>query len=57
MGGALGGGVMALLGAMAFKAMKDSGQEQARVPLGLAKPGPNPRCRNWNNAPNWCSGQ
>jgi len=31
----IGGGVMALLGAMAFKALKGSGQNVERVPLGL----------------------
>jgi uncharacterized membrane protein YebE (DUF533 family) len=34
-GGALGGGVMALLGAMAFSALKESGQQDVEVPLGL----------------------
>ena len=34
-GGALGGGVMALLGAMAFSALKESGHEDVEVPLGL----------------------
>ncbi|WP_054032120.1 tellurite resistance TerB family protein [Desulfatitalea tepidiphila] len=38
MKGALGGGVMALLGAMAFKALKGSGQGGERVPLGLLEP-------------------
>lgn len=38
MKGALGGGVMALLGAMAFKALKGSGQGGGRVPLGLLEP-------------------
>jgi len=38
MGGALGGGVMALLGAMAFKALQGSGQSPAQVPLGLLEP-------------------
>jgi len=37
-GGALGGGVMALLGAMAFKALQGSGQSAGRVPLGLMEP-------------------
>jgi uncharacterized membrane protein YebE (DUF533 family) len=35
MGGALGGGVMALLGAMAFSALKKGGQPAAEVPIGL----------------------
>ncbi len=35
---ALGGGVMALLGAMAFKALQGSGQESGKVPLGLTEP-------------------
>jgi uncharacterized membrane protein YebE (DUF533 family) len=35
MGGALGGGVMALLGAMAFSALKKGGQPTAEVPVGL----------------------
>jgi hypothetical protein len=38
LGGALGGGVMALLGAMAFKALQGSGQSAGRVPLGLMEP-------------------
>ena len=38
MGGALGGGLMALLGAMAFNALKGSGQGAGKVPLGLAEP-------------------
>ena len=38
LGGALGGGVMALLGAMAFKALKGSGQSTGQVPLGLREP-------------------
>ncbi len=38
MGGALGGGVMALLGAMAFKALQGSGQSTGQVPIGLLEP-------------------
>jgi uncharacterized membrane protein YebE (DUF533 family) len=38
LGGALGGGLMALLGAMAFNALKSSGQGSGRVPLGLMEP-------------------
>lgn len=38
LGGALGGGVMALLGAMAFKALQGSGQSTGKVPLGLLEP-------------------
>lgn len=38
MGGALGGGVMALLAAMAFQALKDSGSRTSQVPLGLMEP-------------------
>jgi uncharacterized membrane protein YebE (DUF533 family) len=34
-GGALGGGVMALLGSMAFSALKESGHQEVEVPLGL----------------------
>jgi len=37
LGGALGGGVMAILGAMAFKALKNAGQ-RPQVPLGLLEP-------------------
>jgi uncharacterized membrane protein YebE (DUF533 family) len=37
-GGALGGGVMALLGAMAYQALKGGGREQPEVPLGLVEP-------------------
>ncbi|NLC70261.1 MAG: tellurite resistance TerB family protein [Desulfuromonadaceae bacterium] len=36
-GGAMGGGLMALLGTMAYQALKKSGQ-QAKAPLGLVKP-------------------
>jgi uncharacterized membrane protein YebE (DUF533 family) len=36
--GAVGGGVMALLGAMAFKALKGGGGQKPRVPLGLQEP-------------------
>jgi uncharacterized membrane protein YebE (DUF533 family) len=38
MGGAMGGGVMALLAAMAFQALKGSGAQQPQVPLGLMEP-------------------
>ena len=38
MGGALGGGVMALLGAMAFQALKASGGQSPEVPVGLVEP-------------------
>ena len=38
LGGALGGGLMALLGAMAFKALQGTGQSTGRVPLGLVEP-------------------
>ena len=38
LGGALGGGVMALLGAMAFKALQGSGQGSGQAPLGLIEP-------------------
>jgi uncharacterized membrane protein YebE (DUF533 family) len=38
MGGALGGGVMALLGAMAFQALRGSGSGEPAVPLGLRTP-------------------
>ncbi len=38
MRGGLGGGVMALLGAMAYQALKNRGGQTARVPLGLAAP-------------------
>lgn len=38
MSGALGGGLMALLGAMAFKALKSSGPETSEVPIGLQEP-------------------
>jgi uncharacterized membrane protein YebE (DUF533 family) len=38
LGGALGGGVMALLGTLAFQALKGSGQSSARVPLSLMEP-------------------
>lgn len=38
MGGAMGGGVMALLGAIAFNAIKASGQKQPQIPVGLVEP-------------------
>ena len=38
LGGALGGGLMALLGAMTFKALQGTGQSTGRVPLGLVEP-------------------
>ncbi len=37
-GGALGGGVLALLGAMAYQALKDTGAEKPSVPVGLTQP-------------------
>jgi len=37
-GGALGGGVMALLGTMAYQALKGAGSQQPKVPLGLLEP-------------------
>lgn len=37
-GGAMGGGVMALLAAMAFQALKGSGSRQPQVPIGLMEP-------------------
>ncbi len=36
--GAVGGGLMALLGAMALKALKGSGEQNQRVPVGLLEP-------------------
>lgn len=38
LGGALGGGVMALLGMMAYKSLQGSGQSTGQVPLGLQEP-------------------
>ncbi len=38
LGGAVGGGLMALLGAMAFNALKGSGQNPTAMPLGLLEP-------------------
>lgn len=38
LGGALGGGVMALLGVMAYQALKGSGTQKPQVPLGLVEP-------------------
>ncbi len=38
LGGAVGGGVMALLGMLAFNALKGSGQEQPPIPAGLLEP-------------------
>ena len=38
LGGAVGGGLMALLGAMAFNALKGSGAQKQRVPVGLLEP-------------------
>ena len=37
-GGALGGGVMALLGTMAYQALKGAGSQEPEVPLGLQEP-------------------
>ena len=37
-GGALGGGVMALLGTMAYQALKGAGSQEPEVPLGLLEP-------------------
>lgn len=38
LGGAVGGGLMALLGAMALKAIKGSGRQTQQVPVGLMEP-------------------
>lgn len=38
LGGALGGGVMALLATMAFQALRGSGSRQPQVPIGLMEP-------------------
>ncbi|MEE9912733.1 MAG: tellurite resistance TerB family protein [Deltaproteobacteria bacterium] len=38
LGGAVGGGLMALLGALAFNALKGSGQQKPRIPAGLLEP-------------------
>ena len=38
LGGAVGGGLMALLGAMAFKAIKGSGTQSQQAPVGLMEP-------------------
>ena len=38
LGGALGGGVMALLGTMAYQALKGAGSQEPEVPLGLQEP-------------------
>lgn len=38
MGGAVGGGLMALLGVMAYKALKGGGVQTSRLPMGLAEP-------------------
>lgn len=38
LGGAVGGGLMALLAAMAYKALKDTGAETSGVPMGLSEP-------------------
>ena len=38
LGGALGGGVMALLGTMAYQALKGTGSQEPEVPLGLQEP-------------------
>lgn len=38
LGGAVGGGLMALLGALAFNALKGSGQQKAQIPVGLLEP-------------------
>ena len=38
LGGAVGGGLMALLGAMAFNALKGSGEQKPQIPVGLLEP-------------------
>ncbi len=38
LGGAVGGGLMALLGALAFNALKGSGQQKSQIPTGLLEP-------------------
>ena len=38
MGGAVGGGLMALLGTLAFNALKASGQQKPHIPVGLLEP-------------------
>ncbi len=38
MGGAVGGGLVALLGALAFNALKGSGQAKPQIPVGLLEP-------------------
>jgi len=38
LGGAVGGGLMALLGTLAFNALKGSGQEKPQIPAGLLEP-------------------
>lgn len=38
LGGAIGGGLMALLGTMVINALKGSGQQQSRLPVGLLEP-------------------
>ncbi len=38
LGGALGGGLMALLGTLAFNALKGGGQAQPQIPAGLLEP-------------------
>ncbi|MDD4242577.1 MAG: tellurite resistance TerB family protein [Smithellaceae bacterium] len=38
LGGAVGGGLVALLGALAFNALKGSGQAKTQVPVGLLEP-------------------
>ncbi|MEN6319969.1 MAG: tellurite resistance TerB family protein [Syntrophaceae bacterium] len=38
LGGAVGGGLMALLGAMAFNALKGSGEQKPQIPAGLLEP-------------------
>jgi uncharacterized membrane protein YebE (DUF533 family) len=38
LGGAVGGGLMALLGVMAFQALRNRSGSQGRVPMGLAMP-------------------
>ena len=38
LGGSKGGGLMALLGAMAFNALKGSGEQKPQIPVGLLEP-------------------
>ncbi len=55
-GGAVGGGLMALLGTLAFNALKGSGQQQTHIPVGFLEPQTKAEQDSWIRAQNWSFG-